>query len=480
MKSTLHRRVLATIERHSMVRPGDRIGVAVSGGADSVALLRLLGEMQAQLGIRLLVLHFNHQLRGTEADQDELFVAILAREFGFDFVADRADVAGAARRNGWNLEDAARRLRYRFFESTASAKGLHRVAVAHTADDQAETVLGRLFRGTGPTGLAGIHPVSGQIIRPLLDIRRQELRDYLGQLGQPWREDATNQDTSRTRARIRHNLLPLLEQDFDPAAVAHLSRLAAHAGEEEAFWRSLEDERFGALASRETSGTFSVRTSDLLHPLQLLPAASTLALTRRLVRRIFLEVRGDRRQLTSGHVEDVLHLATQSQSGSRIELPGVRVERQFERLVFSPACRDSGVAPDPRFEYEIVLPPGSETADIVVPEIHCRFSLKVIDWHSGSGETNKGLDVLDLDKLRWPLIFRNWLPCDSYHPHRRRGIRKVKRMLLESRIPRRDRVAWPVLTSAGALAWALKCPVADEFAVSSATRKSVLISAEQF
>jgi tRNA(Ile)-lysidine synthase len=211
-----------------------------------------------------------------------------------------------------------------------------------------------------------------------------------------------------------------------------------------------------------------------------MPAPSTLALTRRLVRRIFLAVRGDRRQLTSGHVEDVLHLATKSQSGSRIELPGVRVERQFERLVFSPACEDSVVAPGARFEYEIPLPAGSETADIVIPEIHRRFSLKVIDWHSGSGETNKGLDVLDFDKLRWPLIFRNWLPGDSYHPHRRRGIRKVKRMLLESRIPRRDRTAWPVLTSAGALAWALKCPVAHEFAVSSKTRTSVLIRAEEF
>jgi tRNA(Ile)-lysidine synthase len=225
----------------------------------------------------------------------------------------------------------------------------------------------------------------------------------------------------------------------------------------------------------------------LLHPLPLLPAASTLALTRRLVRRVFLEVRGDRRQLTSGHVEDVLHLATQSQSGSRIELPGVQVERQFERLEFSRACEGSRAgktnldnAPGSRFEYEILLPAGSETADIVVPEIHRRFNLKVIDWPSGSGETTKGLDVLDFDKLRWPLIFRNWLPGDSYHPHRRRGIRKVKRMLLESRIPRRDRAAWPVLTSAGALAWALKCPVADEFAVSSKTRTSLLIAAEEF
>src|ERR1700731_3200204 len=242
MRRTLQLRVLETIARHAMIRSGDRIGVAVSGGADSVALLRLLAELRAQLGIQLYVLHFHHQLRGAAADEDELFVAHLAREFGFDFVADRADVAGEARRNGWNLEDAGRRLRYEFFASAAASRGLNRVAVAHTADDQAETVLAHLLRGTGLAGLAGIYPVAGLIIRPLLEIRREELRDYLSVLGQSWREDATNQDTTRMRARIRHRLLPLLQQDFDPSSVTRLARLAGSAREEEAFWRALEDE----------------------------------------------------------------------------------------------------------------------------------------------------------------------------------------------------------------------------------------------
>ena len=138
----------------------------------------------------------------------------LRGQLGLEFVSDRADVAGEARRNGWNLEDAARRLRYQFFASAAASRGLNRVAVAHTADDQAETVLAHLLRGTGLAGLAGIYPVAGLIIRPLLEIGRDELRDYLSGLGQSWREDATNQDTSRMRARIRHQLLPLLRAGF--------------------------------------------------------------------------------------------------------------------------------------------------------------------------------------------------------------------------------------------------------------------------
>jgi tRNA(Ile)-lysidine synthase len=501
MKRTLHTRVLETVERHSMIRSGNRVGVGVSGGADSVALLRLLADLRAKLGVQLFVLHFHHQLRGAEADEDELFVAGLARELGFDFVADRADVAGEARRNDWNLEDAARRLRYQFFSSVAASRGLSRVAVAHTANDQAETVLAHLLRGTGPAGLAGIYPVAGPIIRPLLDIGRNELRDYLLSLNQSWREDATNQDTSRTRARIRHKLLPLLQQEFEPATVAHLTRLAGLAREEEAFWNALEDERFAALVSRETSGAVSVRIADLLFPFPSFPNGTydgpahagsnimpVLALTRRLVRRIFLELRGSRQQLAARHVEDVLHLATKSQSGSRIELPGVLVERRFDRLVFSrfsPAARvekmGSELFPDPQFEYAIAHPDSSDSACIVVPEIRRQFTLKVIDWPSGSRETSIGRDdTLDFDRLRWPLILRNWRPGDSYRPHRRRRVRKLKRMLLESRVPRCDRTSWPVLTSAGALVWALGLPVADEFAPGSGTKAGVVVVEVQF
>jgi tRNA(Ile)-lysidine synthase len=500
MKSNLHPRVLETIERHSMMRPGDCVGIGVSGGADSVALLRLLAELRSQLGVQILVLHFHHQLRGAEADEDESFVFGLARQLGFEFISDRADVAGVARHNGWNLEDAARRLRYQFFASTGASRGLNRVAVAHTADDQAETVLAHLLRGTGPAGLAGIYPVAGLIIRPLLDIRRDDLRNYLLALDQPWREDASNQDTSRMRARIRHQLLPLLQQDFEPASVTLLARLAGLAREEEIFWRALEDERFAALVTREPGEGVSLGIADLLSPFPPLapknlavrrdagfPQAPVLALTRRLVRRIFFELCGSRQQLTARHVEDVLHLATKSQSGSRIELPGVLVERLFDRLVFSPASpagAEKVVAkyfPGPQFEYAIALPSASEPACIVVPEIHRRFNLKIIDWPSVSRETvMKTWSILDIERLSSPLILRNWRPGDSYRPYRRRRVRKLKRLLLAARIPRRDRTGWPVLTSAGALVWALGCPVADEFAPRSGTRTGLVIAEEEF
>ena len=499
MNKDLIRRVLDTAGRHAMIRPGDRIGIGVSGGADSVAMLRIFGELRTKLGIAVAVLHFNHQLRGAEADEDERFVKSLAEEFHFVFESGRADVAGEARVHGWNVEDAARRLRYQFFTSMAGARELNRVAVAHTVNDQAETVLSHLLRGTGLTGLAGIYPVSGLFIRPLLELGREELRAFLSESGQTWREDATNQDTSRVRARIRHQLIPLLLRDFDAAAVARLSRLAKHAREDETFWRSLEDERFDALTSRESPTAISLRVEDLLSPLPALipehcherlgPAsisAPTMALTRRLVRRIVVELRGSREKLTSRHVESVIDLATKSQSGAKIDLPGVCVERVFDRLGFTGVAAARITAKEietPRqngdFSYSVSRPEPLESASIVVTEIQRRFNLKMVDWPPARSDTVVGRGALDFDRVRWPLVLRNWRPGDSYRPLGSRRVRKLKRLLLDSRIPRSARGGWPVLTSEGKVIWASGYPVAEEVAPRQGTQIGLVIGEEE-
>jgi tRNA(Ile)-lysidine synthase len=184
-------RVLNYIRKHALMRPGDRVGVAVSGGADSVALLRLLLEARAELGIVLSVVHFNHKIRGADADADEQFVRDLARGFDLQFHCDSGDTPACAREHKLSLEAAARKLRYAFFARLTADSSVHRVATAHTRDDQAETVLMRFLRGSGTRGLAGIHPelrsANGAVVRPLLDIARDELRAYLHSLGQSWR-----------------------------------------------------------------------------------------------------------------------------------------------------------------------------------------------------------------------------------------------------------------------------------------------------
>src|SRR5260370_2894612 len=265
MGQSLVRRVQSAIEEQGLLRAGERVGVAVSGGADSVALLLLLLELRAKLGVVLSVVHFNHQLRGKASDADERFVAKLAAKHGLEFHSAAVYVAKKAKDEHGNVEDAARRARYDYFRSLVESGVCKGSAVAHTADDQAETVLAQLLRGTGLTGLGGIHPVVGPITRPLLSVRRSELRHFLRARKQTWREDATNRDTKRMRARIRKKLLPLLEKQFQPAIVEHLATLAELAREDEEFLDALVEERIRA-AVQKNNAQARIAVNDLFEP----------------------------------------------------------------------------------------------------------------------------------------------------------------------------------------------------------------------
>ena len=490
-RTRLEQQLFGMIHRHAMLRAGDRVAVAVSGGADSVALLRLLQGLAAELGITLLVAHFNHRLREEESDADERFVSELARNANLTFASERADVAAAARRKGWNLEDAGRRLRYQFFESVVASGRATRVAVAHTADDQAETILGRLIRGTGISGLVGIYPVAGHIVRPLLDVRRNELRRFLEERRQAWREDSTNRDTRRLRARLRYEILPELEREFSGAVISRLCELARLAGDEEVFWSALEEDRFRTWVTETPEGV-SIAVPNLLAPLELTHAAAALpgldlrhvsrALTRRLVRRTLAQLHGDRFGFTAQHVEQVIYLAGESASGQKIDLPaGIIVEKSFDRLVFSRTIaigrgtsKGETTAPAAAYQYVVNLPEKG-SATITVAELGTKFRLKVIDWSVLASDTKRVAQALDADRLHSPLVLRNWHPGDAYRPRGRGRVQKLKMMFSVARIAVRERARWPVLTSAGKLVWVRGMPPAEEFAAGSGTRAGLVI-----
>lgn len=494
MRTPLEQSVLQAIEHAGMLAPGDRVGVAVSGGADSVALLRLLERLCDDLGITLAVVHFNHSLRATESEGDAEFVEQLARTRGFKIVTDRQDVAAEAQRQGRNLEDMARQLRYAFFERVVHEGRATHIAVAHTADDQAETVLAHVIRGTGLTGLAGIYPVAGAVVRPLLGTRREELREYLRGIGQSWREDSTNRDTRRMRARIREQLLPLLARDFSPAIAGHLQELARFAREEERFWEALVEDRFQALVCEEDDA-LRIPVKALLNPLELQAAARQLSpsakcndslalrvLTERLIRRLYQYVRGNRRELTAKHVEQVIDLASKPASGRSRELPGgIIVQRNFQELTFSRTAAAARPAPGngtghapSAYEYVVSLPLVSATT-VSVPEVGKRFRLKVIDWPIAESDTKSDANAIDADLLRPPLILRNWRPGDAYRPHGRRQEQKLRRMFVAGRVRSGDRTIWPVLESAGQVIWARGMPPAEDYCARHSTRLGVVI-----
>jgi tRNA(Ile)-lysidine synthase len=483
LSSNLKSAARSAIRRGRLFPPGTRAGVAVSGGADSVALLFLLHELRDELGIVLRAVHLNHQLRGPASDADEAFVSVLAARLGLDCTAERADVRNLAQQHGWNLEDAGRRARQSFFEKLVADGAVDRVAVAHTADDQAETVLMHLLRGSGLSGLAGIHPIAGPVVRPLLEIRRSQLRAYLLARGESWREDTTNADTTRLRARIRHELLPLLEREYQPAIAERLGSLAALAHKDVTLLNRLVEECFASLVA---SGVhhFSMDAADLLAP--GLPGggneshAAYPQLAGRLIRRLITAVRGNCNRISAGHVEAVLALAARPESGLRLELPGVVVEKRFGQMLFR-AAGSVAIAPthavtEP-YQVEVLLPAAGEQSTVVFPA--GRLRLKAFDCPAQGSDTTSGVEALDADLLQPPLSLRNWRPGDAYRPATRQKQHKLKRLFWEADVPVEERSAWPVLTSAGRIAWARAFGVADEFAVRPASRKVLLITEEK-
>jgi tRNA(Ile)-lysidine synthase len=323
----LSTRVVRASQHYHLIGPGDRVLVAVSGGADSTALAYVLSEVAQELGAEVVGLaHLNHQLRETAGD-DEAFCATLAERLGLPWFVDRVDVAAAARAGRTSIEDAARTVRYAFLEDAATQAGATGIAVAHTQNDQAETVLLRLLRGAGPVGLAGIYPRSGRVIRPLLLATRDEVETFLRQRGLAWCEDASNRDVTIPRNRIRHELMPWLRQHFGAAVDAVMAR-QADVFREDAERLDAEATEIGRDLVLETNGRTDV------------PLIGLSAMGRRVVLAV-LRRRAGGRFVGFQHVEAVLAVAVGADVRAALDLPGQRLERRGDLLSFQTVEADS-------------------------------------------------------------------------------------------------------------------------------------------
>ena len=357
----LAEQLLKAIRKQESIHAGDRVAVAVSGGADSVALLRLLLELRAELGIVLSVAHVNHKLRGTESDEDERFVAELARQHRLDLHVYDGPVDRSLRsESGSGIEAAARELRYGFFRRLARAGRVAKVATAHTLDDQAETVLLRIFRGTGIRGLSGIHPrivfeeqgrAFGEVVRPLLGFRRAALMEFLHECGQGWREDASNRDIAFLRNRVRHRLLPLIAEEFGEAAIEHMAELAEIARAEE----EVLSTQYPVPGTQQTEAGKTRQAASLpVGPLLALP----LAAQRRLLRG-WLQANARDLSISFRLIEEALELA-HGPAGKKTQLPqGILRRGRLDLLLESKPFggrREAGHRQAPDYEYALAVP----------------------------------------------------------------------------------------------------------------------------
>jgi len=529
-------KVLGYIRERKLMRAGDRVCVAVSGGADSVALLRVLLELRAELGIVLSVAHFNHRLRGADSEADEAFVAELARQHDLEIFSGRGDVRDHALTSKLNLEAAARELRYWWLTSLAESHKLNEIATAHTLDDQAETVLLKFLRGAGSRGLAGIFPslemeknkgflagvsnanwrnpgraaaaefergaqapggpvnqseprsgAQARIVRPLLCVTREVVEAYLTSLGQGWREDETNRDQRFARNRVRHELLPLLEREYNPNIRQVLSGAAELSRAEEEYWHALVERQllhriFPAVETefhprgeqisrglRPTRDDKNKRGSDgtaeaepfqkainrvFERPIKPTPARLSLksfaglplAFQRRLLRG-FAET--EDLALDFEHVEKLLRCA--SGELAKTELPGGWLaSRRGDRLeLLAPAPEPACVS----YEYTLPIP-----GEVRIPEIGLTLQAMVVREEECPHESNETHGLLSAE-LGPELTVRNWRPGDRFWPVHHCSEVKLKRLFSEKHIPAEQRPSRPVVLKGELIVWVRGFPV---------------------
>jgi len=470
---TIERQVRGTIARYGMLRSGERILVAVSGGPDSTALLAILHRLAPEMRLDLHVAHLDHGWRGRSSARDAEFVRRLAVRLGLPVTVGHlgAVVWQTRVRRQSSREARARELRNSFLRETAREIGAHKVALGHTRDDQAESFLMRLLRGAGPRGLAGTYPVvDGVIIRPLIDTRRRDILAYLKERHLSYRIDPTNRDLSLTRNRIRLRLLPLLERQFNPNVVETLAHAADLLRDEDNYLGDLAAERFRLLASLR--GDSVVLRSRALQDLPV-------PLRRRILRLALAEARGDLRRIALQHVEQSLSLLEERRRRGRVSLPGgTAVDVQGDQLRIAregPPAGAAAAGDDGVIAREALCPvPG----EVHLPGFGLRLRATVVPRSEAPVDlrtAGRSRAYLDADLLPGPLLIRPRRPGDRFVPLGAPGTRKVKSFLIDRKVPVDERGRIPLVLSGDRIAWVVEHAIDDRFKVTDRTSRILVL-----
>lgn len=430
----MRKQVIDHIHREKLLEAGDSVVVAVSGGADSMALIHLLQSL-SDLKLRLIIAHLNHKLRGDEAEEDARFVSSYGFRHNVPVEVDEVDVAALARGKCLSLEEAGREARYMFLGNVAKKHQASRIALAHHADDQAETVLMMLIRGAGSAGLRGMLPKDGggTIVRPLLCVTRKEIEYYVKKHGIEYRTDSTNMDVRFLRNRIRHELLPLL-QEYNPAIIDRLSATSRILAADDAVLSQITKD----VLSRAV--TVSCNTAEV--DLSLLCGLDD-GVRFRLYRSIIQSVKGDLRAVGYDHIQAIDNLVSVPRSRGRIALPGgISIKRRYDTLMVAAGEKEYG-------EYQIQLegpgcyslPGGGELSVEVVPP---PVSLVT---------PSPDIAYFDTAKAPFPWIVRTARPGDRFVPFGMSGRKKIKDVFIDCKIPQDLRRRIPLVFSRNGIIW---------------------------
>lgn len=452
---------LATVAKHGMLTGGETVVVSVSGGPDSIALLHFLSRISGDMGLRLAVFHLDHMMRGEESRLDAMYVEAVANELGIPVKAERLDVPGEMERYSHGPQDAARRVRLERLALYARDLDADRIAVGHTADDQVETFLMRAVQGAGITGLAAIAPVSGDVIRPLIEVWRHEVEDYLIGLGIEPRMDRSNLETSYLRNRVRHKLIPCLVSEFGDAVREVMLRNVASLAEDRSYLRAVAAEAFESIGSMR-GGEARLDRERLVE----MPAS----LTAGVLRNAWERIAPGEPMLGSRHVRDLVDKVVGGASGSRLDLPASFVaEREYGLVVLrkkEPAPREFGPAAL-EVPGSVATPWGQVvTAGYVLME-------------PGMFVTDPNVEYVRAD-LSVPLAVRTPAPGDRFRPLGMEHERKIKDFFIDEKTPRRLRHRTPLVLEGDRVVWVAGHRLDDRYRLRAADRRAIKLTlAEQ-
>ena len=471
ISGTVERQARRTIARYDMLRPGERVLVAVSGGPDSTALLSVLCRLAPEMKLDLHVAHLDHGWRGRASARDAEFVRRMGTRLRLPVTVGHLGPRAWQAREGRqsSREARARELRQSFLLETAREIGAQKVALGHTRDDQAESLLLRLLRGSGPRGLAGTYPVvDGVIIRPLIDLRRRDIMAYLHERRLSYRVDATNRDRTLTRNRVRLGLIPLLERQFNPNVVEALAHAADLLRDEDGFLGELAANKYREIASRRGESVVLEGRA-----LQELP----VPMRRRILRLALAEARGDLRRIALQHVERSLSLLEERRRRGRVSLPGgTAVDMQGDQMRIVRRAAEGGetaaAGAPPR---EALCPvPG----EVVLPGFDLRLKATVVPREqvpADLGSFGRERAYLDADLLPGPLLIRPRRPGDRFVPLGAPGTRKVKSFLIDRKVPVDERGRIPLVLSGDRIAWVMDHEIDDRFKITDLTRRVLVL-----
>ena len=445
-------KVKKIIERYNMFSPGDRVLVGVSGGPDSVCLLHILNRCRKDMALSLHVVHINHGIRKRESKREEKFVSHLAGRMGLPITVKSLDVPSYARRKKLTVEEAARDMRYSAFEQLAGKLNAKKIALGHTASDQVETVLMHLLRGSGPQGLSGIPPVrklgSTAVVRPLIEVNREEILNYLKKNKLTFCLDSSNRKTEYFRNKIRLKLLPLLRKNYNENIDGALLRLSEILKEENAYWERVVERVLGKVVSWEAEKILIDFKRFLRY---------NVIVQRRVLYRLFGGI------VSLSQIEAIRSLAQKSSQGKRIYLGkrfSVRKEGDFLIFSSSPERRFK------KFNYPLRVPGKNE-----IEGLDLTLNTRIVDFRPVS---DKGANTayFDVDKINFKkLLLRNRREGDRFRPFGLRGTKKLSDFFIDRKIPRRLRDRVPLLVEGEDILWVVGIRRADKARITEDTKK---------